>query len=135
MIKSLKINPDSFELILHNSQGQVVPARTLSAGERQLLATAILWGLARAAGRPLPVIIDTPMGRLDSAHSSHFVDRYLPHASHQVLVLSTDEEIVDEYLSILKPYIGQQYLLEHDDTAGHTVIKNGYFYQKPAHAN
>ena len=135
LIKNLKIDPGSFELILHNSQGQTVPARTLSAGERQLLATAILWGLARAAGRPLPVIIDTPMGRLDSAHSSHFVDRYLPHASHQILVLSTDEEIVDEYLTILKPYIGQQYVLQHDDTAGHTVIKNGYFYQEPVHAN
>jgi DNA sulfur modification protein DndD len=41
---------------------------------------------------PLPAVIDTPMARLDSAHRQNLVERYFPHASHQVIVLSTDSE-------------------------------------------
>lgn len=106
----------------------------LSAGERQLLATSILWGLARAARRPLPVVIDTPLGRLDSGHRRHFVDRYLPWASHQVLVLSTDEEIDEAHLERLRRRIGRSYRLDHDDESGCTTISEGYFWEEPTHA-
>jgi DNA sulfur modification protein DndD len=52
-----------------------------------------LRGLAKASGRPLPTIIDTPLGRLDSTRRRHLLERYFPVASHQVILLSTDEEI------------------------------------------
>ena len=34
-------------------------------GELQMYATAIVWGLAKTSGRPLPFVIDTPLARLD----------------------------------------------------------------------
>jgi DNA sulfur modification protein DndD len=127
LIHSLTIDPVSFEVVLWQQPGVALPFDRLSAGERQLLATALLWGLARAAGRPIPTIIDTPLGRLDSAHRGRLVDSYFPHASHQVILLSTDEEITGRYHSVLRPFIGREYTLAHDDTIGSTSITPGYF--------
>lgn len=128
LIKNISINPDNYELELRGADGKTLSPERLSAGERQLLAVSILWGLARASGRPLPTAIDTPLGRLDSSHRNHIVERYFPYASHQVLLFSTDEEINQRYFEKLKPYIGRTYLLEFDDHNGSTQIRDGYFW-------
>ncbi|MBK6631641.1 MAG: DNA sulfur modification protein DndD [Betaproteobacteria bacterium] len=127
LITGLTINPETFEATLFGRDGKPLPFDRLSAGERQLLATSMLWGLARASGRPVPMIIDTPLGRLDSDHRKNLVDRYFPNASHQVLLLSTDEEIVDGYFESLRPYVSQTFMLTHDERAGVTNIQEGYF--------
>ena len=72
-------------------------------------------------------MIDTPLGRLDSTHRAHLVERYFPQASHQVILLSTDEEIVSSYHQNLKPAVARHYLLDHDERAGRTAVKPGYF--------
>lgn len=127
LVHGLSIDPESFVVTLTGRNNQELPFDRLSAGERQLLATALLWGLARASGRPVPTVIDTPLGRLDSSHRRHLVDRYFPMASHQVLLLSTDEEIVGTSHRSLAPFVARHYLLAHDETLGHTHIKTGYF--------
>lgn len=127
LVHRLTIDPATCRLELQDFEGKELPSERLSAGERQLLAVSILWGLGQAAGRPLPVIVDTPLGRLDTKHRMHLVQRYFPYASHQVILLSTDEEITDEYLEALRPKIGRCYRLVHDDTARCTSIEPGYF--------
>jgi len=127
LVTGLTINPETFEVTLTGRDGKMLPFDRLSAGERQLLATSLLWGLARASGRPVPTIIDTPLGRLDSSHRQHLVERYFPCASHQVLLLSTDEEIVGPYYEVLKPFITRTYLLDHDEEFGQTRLRPGYF--------
>lgn len=127
LVSELKINPDSFEVVLLSSNGARVRSEELSAGERQLLAVALLWGLAKASGQELPTAIDTPLGRLDSEHRTHLIDRYFPNASHQVILLSTDEEITGSYLERLRPSIGRSYHLEFDDEHSRTRIEEGYF--------
>ena len=127
LVGGLKIDPESFSLKLIGGDGKVLEREALSAGEKQLLAIAILWGLASTSGLPLPVVIDTPLGRLDSVHRRHLMDRYFPHASHQVLLLSTDEEIREGRLTELQPHIGRSYLLEYLPDEDRTVVREGYF--------
>lgn len=128
LITDLKINPREFSIELIGGNGHFVSPDRLSAGERQLLAVSILWGLARASGRSLPKVIDTPLGRLDSLHRSNLVERYFPYASHQVLLLSTDEEIDEEYYRKLKPWVGRTYRLEFDESLNATKVEPGYFW-------
>ncbi len=123
----LVIDPETFAVSLVGRSGRELPTASLSAGERQLLALALLWGLGKSSGRPLPTAIDTPLGRLDSDHRRHFVERYLPFASHQTLLFSTDEEIVGDCLERLIPFVGRCYLLDHDDGKGCTRVRPGYF--------
>ncbi len=129
LLGSISIASDTFRMTLLDPEGTVVPFQILSAGERQLLATAILWGLAKVSGRPVPLVIDTPLGRLDSHHRSHIVQRYFPAASHQVVLLSTDEEIIGRYLEMIRPAVGREYLLEFDDAKRESSVKQGYLKQ------
>lgn len=128
LVADVRIDPESFEVTLVTPNDETLTPERMSAGERQLLALALLWGLARVAGRRLPAVIDTPLGRLDSTHRTHLIDRYLPNASHQVLVLSTDKEIDTELAAQLAPSIGRSYVLEHDDSTQTTSIEPGYFW-------
>lgn len=129
LVTDVQIDAENHTVSLTGVDGQELPAQSLSAGERQLLAVALLWGLARAAGQPLPVVIDTPLGRLDGSHRQHLLERYFPHASHQVVLLSTDTEIDEEAHERIAPYIGREYRLEFDRATNATSVKDGYFWE------
>ena len=81
--------------------------------------------MAKASGRPLPVVVDTPLGRLDGGHRRRLAERYFPHAAGQVILLSTDEEIDVDLYATLAPHLARAYHLDHDERGG-TVIKPGY---------
>lgn len=126
-VSSISICPTTFLLTINIVGEGAVPASKLSAGERQLLAVAVLWALAQASGRKLPTVIDTPLGRLDSSHRKSFVKNYFPAAGEQVILLSTDEEIVGSYHRALRRYISHQYLIEYDEFKQSSEIVKGYF--------
>jgi DNA sulfur modification protein DndD len=134
LVAEIAIDANTFAVQLKAEDGATILPERLSAGERQLLAVSLLWGLAKASRRPLPAVVDTPLGRLDSSHRDHLVRRYFPKASHQVLLLSTDEEIRGHYLDALAPAIGHLYLLEFDERDQTTRIKRGYFDKEGIHA-
>ncbi len=130
LIHRIAIDTETFRLSLYDIQGQLVPKHRLSAGEKQLLAIAFLWGLARVSGRRLPVTIDTPLGRLDSSHRSNLIERYFSCASHQVILLSTDTEIDKSAVEKLRNMnaIAHEYLLKYDSQQRRTQIVPGYFW-------
>lgn len=129
LITDVQIDPETHTVALTGVDGHALFARDLSAGERQLLAIALLWGLARAAGQPLPVVIDTPLGRLDGSHRRHLLERYFPHASHQVVLLSTDTEIDEGAYARLAPRLGRAYRLEFDPATNASYVVDGYFWE------
>ena len=130
LVHRVVIDTHTFRLSLYDREAQPVPKHRLSAGEKQLLAIAFLWGLARVSGRHLPVAIDTPLGRLDSSHRQNLVERYFPAASHQVILLSTDTEIGKvEYQQLQEQNaIAREYRLNYDAKQGQTSVESGYFW-------
>jgi len=127
LVSEIRIDPQTYALSLYGGDRKLLLPERLSAGERQLLAIALLWGLARAAGRALPTIIDTPLGRLDTAHRRHLIERYFPFASHQVVLLATDSEIDPEYHRALSRWITREYTLVHDPVHRCTQVRPGFF--------
>ncbi|GCL41498.1 DNA sulfur modification protein DndD [Anabaena sp. FACHB-1250] len=130
LVHRIAIDSKTFGLSLYDLNGKPVPKHRLSAGEKQLLAIAFLWGLAKVSGRRLPIAIDTPLGRLDSSHRNNLVERYFPSASHQVILLSTDTEIAKkEYQNLQETEaIAREYLLQYNSSKRETTIKPGYFW-------
>src|SRR5262249_35420232 len=117
---------------LCDDNGSEITKERLSEGEKQIFAISVLWGLARASARPLPAVIDTPMARLDVAHRNYLVERYFPHASHQVVVFSTDTEVDRRYYEVLQPFIARAYHLNYDEKRKVTVGEEGYFWKEEA---
>ncbi|PSB54222.1 DNA sulfur modification protein DndD, partial [Chamaesiphon polymorphus] len=130
LVGRVTIDSTTFTLSLHDRDGKLLPKHRLSAGEKQLLAIALLWGLARVSGRQLPIAIDTPLGRLDSSHRTNLIERYFPAASEQVILLSTDTEVAESEVAKLREQgaITREYILEHDPNAQRTQVKAGYFW-------
>lgn len=130
LISDIKINEEDFRIQVFNSKEQLVPPDRLSSGERQLLAVATLWGLAKSTGLNLPVVIDTPLSRLDSSHRTEIVMKYFPSAADQVIILSTDEEIDEKYYPLLKDSISNEYLIEFDENTETSRIVEGYWFNQ-----
>ncbi|WEJ99480.1 MAG: DNA sulfur modification protein DndD [Candidatus Sphingomonas phytovorans] len=122
-----RIDRTTFETTLIDRDGNEITKSALSAGEKQIYAIAMLWALAHTSGRALPMIIDTPLARLDSEHRAALVERYFPEASHQVIVLSTDTEVDDRLLERLMPAVSHTYRLDYDPEQRSTTARPGYF--------
>lgn len=132
LVHQILIDAESFEIRLLDKGGHAIPKERLSAGEKQVFAVALLWALGRTSGRPLPVIIDTPLARLDSDHRKLLIERYLPSASHQVLVLSTDTEVDEAAFAALAPSVSHAYHLKYDQEERYTTADAGYFWSGDA---
>ncbi|MDJ1185290.1 DNA sulfur modification protein DndD [Roseofilum casamattae] len=129
LVHRVVIDTHNFSLSLYDLEGKFLPKYRLSAGEKQLLAIAFLWGLARVSGRQIPVAIDTPLGRLDSSHRQNLIERYFPSAARQVILLSTDTEIAQTEVENLRNQeaIAREYRLAYDASTGQTTFQEGYF--------
>ena len=130
VIKRVGIDPETFRVTLFDHQDRPISKKELSAGEKQVYAIAMLWALAEVSGRPLPIVIDTPLGRLDSQHRFHLVEHYFPNASHQVIILSTDTEIDEAHFNEMKNSVSHSLHIQYDQAEGCTEIKKGYFWER-----
>ena len=102
-----------------------------SAGENQVFATALLAGLAEISGIDAPLVVDTPLGRLDSTHRANILKYWVSDKKRQVILLSQDKEIDRDTYASLEPNVGMTYLLQHAEIGSGvgrtTAIENQYF--------
>ncbi len=129
LVASARVNPRDFTVRLLNREGRDLRKAQLSAGEKQIYAIAMLDALARTSGRRLPVVIDTPLGRLDSKHRSNLVTNYFPRASHQVILLSTDVEVDEMFYNTLSPHVSHAFEICYESEEQATTLHEGYFWR------
>ena len=108
--------------------GAEVTGLGASAGEQQLFSLALIHAVLRVSQRNFPIIVDTPLGRLDERHRVALMKQFasLP---GQVILLSTDTEVVGSALEAVTKNVAQTYLLQHSHQGdvGATKIEPGYF--------
>lgn len=122
LISRVIVHPTTYRVSIEDGKGQELPMDRLSAGERQLLAIAVLSALIKERKGRFPVVVDTPLARLDQHHRASLIKRFFATVSHQVVVLSTDQEVEGLAYAALKPVTNAEYTLDFDDAAGHTTI-------------
>lgn len=113
-----------FSISYQDKDGYKIGMSSISAGMKQLSATALLWALKDVSGRDIPIIIDTPMGRIDRKHQENLLFHYYPNVGKQIIILPTDSELDEQKHSLLKPYINREYTLNNPDGKETKVVLN-----------
>lgn len=126
-VTKIVINNDTYDVTLFDNNNIEKDITILSAGEKQLLISAIVWSIFKLSDRNNMFTFDTPLARLDKQNRALFVEKILCTISDQVLILSTDEEIVGSLYKIVSKNISKKYILANDDKLGKTEIKEEYF--------
>lgn len=122
--KSLVFNAsDTFELYKN------IDLNRLSKGERQIFILSLYWAIIELSGQDIPFVIDTPYARIDANHRKEISEKFFPNISSQVVILSTDEEINEEFYGIIKPHIAREYLLINEEDQNKTTVMNHYFFE------
>lgn len=131
LVQKIEIKNDGQSIIWGKGGKEIKFDR--SAGENQIFATALIAGLAKVSGVRAPMVVDTPLGRLDSAHRENILDFWTAESSRQVILLSQDEEIDYTFLEKINRSVAKTYLLEHTDMGGgvgRTVAKEDMYFSR-----
>lgn len=118
---------------IYSQTGQVfdlykkVEISQLSKGEKQVFLLSLYWAIIKSSGQNIPFIIDTPFARIDMEHREQLAKLFFPSVSNQVIILSTDEEVVGIYHDRIRDKTAHEYLLSNDEITGHTSVCPGYF--------
>lgn len=122
LISRVHVEPQTYSVSIEDTNGHTLPMERLSAGERQILAIAVLSALIRERKGRFPVVVDTPLARLDRKHREALIHHFFAKVSHQVLVLSTDEEVEGSVHRALEQHLSREYALTFDDAIRSSIV-------------
>lgn len=123
LIQSIVFDED-YKINYLDSDEKTVGMGNISAGMKQLAAQSFLWALKDVAGMPCPVVIDTPLARIDAGHQKLLITKFYPAAAEQVIVLPTDSELDAAKYALLKPFIAGEFCLSNPE-GDSTVVTSG----------
>ena len=115
LIHNVKVNvkEDVMDIDLLDEHDEVIDKDSLSKGEQQLYATALLKALVDESGIKFPVFIDSPLQKFDKFHSKNIIEEFYPDISEQVVLFPLlEKELSEKEFELLKPNINKVYLIE-----------------------
>lgn len=112
----VEIEGDIIEINLLDKKGGLIEKDTLSKGEQQLYATALLKSLVDESGIQFPIFIDSPLQKFDKRHSKNIITEFYPSISKQVILFPLlEKELTEKEYLMLTPFISQTFVIENSD--------------------
>ena len=124
LIKSIRLDKQ-FNMTYWDERGNEVARRSTSAGMRQLVAMSMLWALKDEANKPLPVVIDTPLGRIDRENRALLMSEYFPRAGNPLVLLPTNSEFSTEDDLNLSSRIARRYVIQNIGGDQARIVESG----------
>lgn len=113
---TVEITEDIIDINLIDKNGDLIEKDTLSKGEQQLYATALLKSLVDESGIQFPIFIDSPLQKFDKRHSRNIITDFYPSISKQVILFPLlEKELTEKEYSLLTPHIAQTFIIENND--------------------
>lgn len=122
----IEINKLEFEQVDYIMLPSPIKA-PFSQGERQVYIMSIYLALLKTSHKDIPFFIDTPFARIDSNHREKIVNEFFLKIKNQLFVLSTDEEIVGDYKTMIENKISDTYTLSISGYGKTSVVVDKYF--------
>lgn len=126
----VEIIGEDIDIILKNARGEEIKKESLSKGEQQMYATALLRGLVEESDIQFPVFIDSPMQKFDEQHAENIVKYFYPYISEQVVIFPLiNKELTEREFNILSKHIAKTYLIHnvHEDKSEFISIEPDKF--------
>jgi len=101
-----------------------------SAGEEQIFALALIGAIAQVSGISVPIVMDTPLARLDTDHRTNVLRYFAAQSSEQVIFLSQPDEINGDYLAAIQGRVAKSYHIDFEELGngvGVAKVREGYF--------
>lgn len=120
---------ESGRVSIYDQAGRDLRQTDASAGESQIFAMSLIAAISNLLGAPLPIIVDTPLGRLDPGHRERILD-FFKSRPGQTVLLSQPEEVGGRYYDQIAPALAAEFHLSYERERGglgHTVLELGYF--------
>ena len=114
-IYNVRVNvlDDVMDIDLLDKNGDVMDKNSLSKGEQQLYATALLKALVDESGIKFPVFIDSPLQKFDKYHSKNIIKEFYPAISDQVVLFPLlEKELSELEYEYLKPNVNKVFVIE-----------------------
>lgn len=109
-VDRIEITPEC-EVRMLNKRGENLHEIEKSAGASQVFTQALIWAITHVSQQDFPFVVDTPLARL-SRDQRIGVLKTFTERTGQVILLSTDEEVVDDKLEAIRDRIAQAYQLK-----------------------
>jgi len=129
LVKKIEIARDCTVKLL-GDKGHDIRTMDSSAGEEQIFALSLIAAIAKVSGTKVPIVMDTPLARLDTEHRSNVLQYFAANAGEQVIFLSQPDEVNGEYLQVIRTRVCKAYHIEFeelDNGVGKAHVRNGYF--------
>lgn len=112
----VEIDDDVMDLHLIGKDGNYIDKDSLSKGEQQLYATALLKALVDESGINFPVFIDSPLQKFDKHHSTNVIQQFYPSISDQVVLFPLlEKELSEKEYKLLKPNLNDTFLIQNTE--------------------
>jgi DNA sulfur modification protein DndD len=113
----ISMNGDDIDIRLLDERTKVIDKGTLSMGERQMYASALLNALVDESDIEFPVFIDSPMQKFDEEHAENIIKYFYPNVSKQVVIFPLiNKELTEMEYRDLQPNVSKAYLINNTST-------------------
>jgi len=129
LVKKIEIATDCTVKLL-GDKDRDLRSMDASAGEEQIFALSLIAAIAKVSETRVPIVMDTPLARLDTDHRSNVLRYFAAHAGEQVIFLSQPDEVHGAYLDVIRSRICKSYHIEFEELSngvGMAHVRNGYF--------
>lgn len=126
----VEIIGDDIDIVLKNNRNEEIKKESLSKGEQQMYATALLRGLVEESDIQFPVFIDSPMQKFDEQHAENIIKYFYPNVSDQVVIFPLiNKELNEREYNILSKHIARTFIINnvHEDSSEFLPIEPDEF--------
>ncbi|MBB4625172.1 DNA sulfur modification protein DndD [Parabacteroides faecis] len=113
----ISMSGDDIDIVLYNGNNKIIDKSSLSMGERQMYASALLSSLVDESEIEFPVFIDSPMQKFDEEHAENIIRHFYPNVSKQVVIFPLiNKELTEKEYEVLQPKVCKAFLINNTST-------------------